>query len=158
MFLRLMLSALKALQRLGAVMNSLARIDHWIWLFRCQPLTIRLLVATAALFTAATAFEVPAEADAIDDTFIKALNHAGVNFGEPRSAMTMGHYVCPILPKSGGNFAAAVQRIRGNSDMSPQMAETFAKIAISIYCPTMMANVASGNLPSLPPGPGIPGI
>ncbi|XVL46925.1 DUF732 domain-containing protein [Mycobacterium lepromatosis] len=120
-------------------------------------MTIGLLVATTALFTAA-AFEVSSEADTIDDNFINALNHAGVNFGEPRSAMTLGQYVCPILAKSGGNFAAAVQRIRGNSSMSPQMAETFARIAISIYCPTLMANVASGNIPSLPSGPGVPGI
>ncbi|KLO33683.1 hypothetical protein MHAE_13440 [Mycobacterium haemophilum DSM 44634] len=138
-------------------MNTPARTHRWIRLFRCQPLTIRLLVATAAVVTAAAAFEAPAEADPIDDTFIDTLNHAGVNFGEPGSAKAMGQSVCPMLAEPGGNFAAAVQRIQGNSGMSPQMANAFTRIAISMYCPTMMANVASGNIPGLPPIPGVPG-
>lgn len=138
-------------------MKAPARTHRWIWLFRCQPLTIRLLVATAALFTAAAAFEAPAEADPIDDTFINTLKHAGVNVGDPGSAKAMGQSICPMLVQPGGNFAAAVQRVRGNNGMSPQMADAFTRIAISMYCPTMMANVASGNIPGLPQVPGIPG-
>jgi hypothetical protein len=46
--------------------------------------------------------------------------------------------------------------------MSPQMAQMFTTIAIQMYCPEEMANIASGNptagLPQIPGGLGrIPG-
>jgi hypothetical protein len=40
--------------------------------------------------------------------------------------------------------------------MSPQMAKMFTTIAIQMYCPEEMANIAGGNL-SMPPIPGMPG-
>jgi hypothetical protein len=141
-------------------MKALAKTRHWIWLFRYQPLTIRLLAAAACLLTAAAAFAAPAEADPADDSFIDALNHAGIDFGEPGNAMAVGQSICPMLAQPGGNFAAAVQRVRGGG-LSPGMAKMFTTIAVQMYCPSMMANIASGNLsgvPGLPGGPAIPGI
>jgi hypothetical protein len=38
------------------------------------------------------------------------------------------------------------------------MADMFTQIAIEMYCPAAMADVASGNLPGLPKIPGVPGI
>jgi hypothetical protein len=141
-------------------MKALARTRRWIWLFRYQPLTIRLLAAAACLLTAAAAFAAPAEADPADDSFIDALNHAGIDFGEPGNAMAVGQSICPMLAEPGGNFAAAVQRVRGGG-LSPGMAKMFTTIAIQMYCPSMMSNIGSGNLsglPGLPGGPAIPGI
>jgi len=141
-------------------MKTLAKTRHWIWLFRYQPLTIRLLAAAACLLTAAAAFAAPAEADPADDSFIDALNHAGIDFGEPGNAMAVGQSICPMLSEPGGNFAAAVQRVRGGG-LSPVMAKMFTTIAIQMYCPSMMANIAGGNLsgvPGVPGGPTIPGI
>jgi hypothetical protein len=139
-------------------MKALPRTHHWIWLFRHQPLTVRLLAAAACLLTAAAAFAAPAEADpAADDNFIDALNHAGIDFGEPGNAMSVGQSICPMLAQPGGNFAAAVQRVRG-SGLSPGMAKMFTTIAIQMYCPSMMTNIANGNLSGLPQIPGMPGI
>jgi len=42
--------------------------------------------------------------------------------------------------------------------MSPQMAKMFTTIAIQMYCPEEMANIASGNVHGLPQIPGMPGI
>ncbi|MFZ1175434.1 MAG: DUF732 domain-containing protein [Mycobacterium sp.] len=138
-------------------MKALARTDSWIWLFRQQPLTIRLLAAAAGLLTVAAAFAAPAEADPNDDNFIDALNHAGVDFGEPGNAMAVGQSVCPMLAQPGGNFAAAAASV-SNKGMSPQMAQMFTTIAIQMYCPQEMANIASGNLSGgLPQMPGMPG-
>jgi len=132
-----------------------------IWLFRHQPLTIRLLAAAAGLLTVAAAFAAPADADNIDDNFIDALNHAGVDFGEPGNAMAVGQSVCPMLAQPGGNFAAAASSI-ANKGMSPQMASMFTTIAIQMYCPEAMANIASGNfsgaVPQMPGMPGMPGL
>jgi len=138
-------------------MKTLARTHHWTWLFRHQPLTIRLLAAAACLLTAAAAFAAPAEADPADDNFIDALNHAGIDFGEPGNAMSVGQSICPMLAEPGGNFASAVQRVRGGG-LSPGMAKMFTTIAIQMYCPSMMANIANGNLSGLPQIPGMPGI
>jgi len=137
-------------------MKALERTHHWIWLFRHQPLTIRLLAAAACLLTASAAFAAPAEADPNDDNFIDALNHAGVEFGEPGNAMAVGESICPMIAQPGGNVAAAVQRVRG-SGLSPGMAQLFTTIAIQTYCPAEIANIANGNLSGLPGVPGMPG-
>src|SRR3974377_1965451 len=125
-------------------MKALARTRHWIWLFRHQPLTIRLLAVAAGLLTAVAAFAAPAEADPADDNFIDALNHAGVEFGEPGNAMAVGQSICPMLAQPGGTFAVAVARV-SHRGMSPQMAQMFTTIAIQMYCPEEMANIASGK-------------
>ena len=139
-------------------MKALARTHRWIWLFRYQPLPVRLLAAAAALLTAAAAFAAPAEANQVDDAFLGALRNAGVNYGEPGNAVAMGQSICPMLAQPGGNFAAAAERVRGNNGMSPQMADMFTQIAISMYCPSLMAGVAGGNTSGLPQIPGVPGI
>ena len=132
-------------------MKALARAHGWPSLFRHQPLTIRLLAAAAALLTAAATFAAPAEADPIDDNFIDALSHAGIDFGDQGNAMAVGESICPMLAQPGGSFAAAVTRVDGGG-MSPGMAEMFTTIAIQTYCPQAMANLASGNvgLPKIP--------
>jgi hypothetical protein len=137
-------------------MRALAIIHRWIWLFRHQPLTIRLLAAAAGLLTVAAAFAAPAEADPADDNFIDALNHAGVDFGEPGNAMSVGQSICPMLARPGGNFAAAAASV-SHRGMSPQMAQMFTTIAIQTYCPEEIANIASGNLHGLPQIPGVMG-
>ena len=138
-------------------MKALERTHHWIWLFRYQPLTIRLLAAAAGLLTAAAAFAAPAEADPNDDNFIDALNHAGVEFGQPGNAMAVGESLCPMIAQPGGNVAAAVQRVRA-SGLSPGMAQMFTTIAIQTYCPEEMANILGGNVSGLQQFPGMPGM
>jgi Protein of unknown function (DUF732) len=138
-------------------MKALGRTHRWIRLFRNQPLTVRLLAAAAGLLTAASAFAAPAGADNPDDNFIDALNHAGIDFGEPGNAMSVGQSICPMLSQPGGNFAAAASSVSGRG-MSPMMARMFTTIAIQTYCPGEMASIANGNLTGgLPQMPGMAG-
>jgi hypothetical protein len=140
-------------------MKAVAAAHGWAWTIRHQPLTVRLLATVAGLLAVAAAFgSPPAEADAnADDNFIDALNHAGVDFGQPGNAMAVGESVCPMLAQPGGSFAGAVTSIR-RQGMSPRMAQIFTTIAIQSYCPQAMANLASGNMPNMPGGmPGMPG-
>lgn len=124
---------------------------------RHQTLTLRLLAASAGILSAA-AFAAPAQANPVDDAFIAALNNAGVNYGDPVDAKALGQSVCPILAEPGGSFNTAVASVVARAQgMSQDMAQTFTSIAISIYCPSVMADVASGNLPALPDMPGLPG-
>lgn len=108
---------------------------------------------------AAVALSAPAQANSIDDAFLGALNNAGVNYSDPGSTVSMGQSVCPMLAQPGGSFASAASNVVGNSNgMSPAMAEMFTSIAISMYCPSMMASIANGQMPNLPSLPGVPGI
>ena len=141
-------------------MKALALGQRCVGLYRHQPLTIRLLALGAALVTVAAAFTAPAEANPADDDFIDALNHAGVEFGEPGNAMAVGQSICPMLAQPGGNLAAIAASV-SHRGMSPQMARMFTTIAIQMYCPQEMANIAGGNvhgLPQIPGTQGIPGI
>ena len=142
-------------------MNALARAREWVWLIRHQPLTERLMTGAAGLLAVGGMFAAPAGADSTDDNFIDALNHAGVNFGEPGNAMAVGQSICPMLAKPGGSVAAAVANV-AHKGLSPQMARMFTAIAIQTYCPQEVASLASGNRPSLPGGstpvPKIPGV
>ena len=147
-----------------AVLKVLARTQSWATLFRHQPLAIRLLAAAAALVTVASAFAAPAEADANqDDNFIDALNHAGIDFGQPGNAMAVGESICPMLAQPGASFAGAVTSIRRRG-MSPRMAQMFTTIAIQSYCPDVMANLTNGNVNGMPgtntmmPRGGMPGM
>lgn len=144
--------------------------------WRHQPLSIRLLAGTAGLLTAATAaFASPAEASPVDDAFISALGNAGVNYGDPMNAEALGQSVCPILAQPGGSFNKAASTIVGKqAGMSPEMAGMFTTIAIQMYCPSAMSDIAAGrvpgalqglpgmgslqNIPGIPAGiPGLPG-
>ena len=141
-------------------MKAVGAAHGWVGMFRHQPLTVRVLAGVAGLLTVAAAFgSPPAEADANqDDGFIDALNHAGVDFGQPGNAMAVGESICPMLAQPGGSFAGAVTSVR-HQGMSPAMAQMFTTIAIQSYCPQVMTNLASGNMPNMPGGmPGMPNM
>jgi hypothetical protein len=140
-------------------MKAVGAAQNWIWLFRHQPLPVRVLSAVACLLTVAATMGAPAEADPnTDDSFIDALNHAGVDFGQPGNAMAVGESICPMLAQPGGSFAGAVMSVR-RQGMSPAMAQMFTTIAIQSYCPQAMNNIANGTMPNMPGGmmPNMPG-
>lgn len=136
-------------------MQVLANRHRGIWSIRHQPWFVRALITLASIVTSAAALATPADASPIDDAFLSALQNAGVNYGDPGNAVAMGQAVCPILAKQGGSLAEAASNIRGNSGMSPAMTNMFATIAIQMYCPSMMASLAKGNIPNLPGMPGL---
>jgi hypothetical protein len=131
--------------------------------------SLRLLAASVAAVTAAGMWAAPARADDISDSFLSALTDSGVGYDDPNSAVQLGQSVCPMLSQPGGNFAKVASTMGGNNGLSPDMAGLFTSIAISMYCPSMMASLADGNwlgqgaqmgLPGMPglSGLGIPGI
>lgn len=127
-----------------------------MWRLNNQPLSVRLLLGTGCLITAAAMFSAPVKADPNDDDFIDALSHAGIEYGEPGNAMAVGQSICPMIAQPGGSFAAAASGV-ARRGMSPQMAQMFTTIAIQTYCPEEMANIMGGNVSGLQQLPGMAG-
>jgi Protein of unknown function (DUF732) len=130
----------------------------WISRLSNQPMVVRVLVGAGCLITAAAALSAPVKANSVDDAFLGALNNAGVNDADPGSTVAMGQSICPMLAQPGGTFASAASSVVGNNGMSPAMANMFTSIAISMYCPSMMASIANGNVPNMPALPGVPAL
>jgi Protein of unknown function (DUF732) len=105
---------------------------------------IRVLAVSVGVLSAAVLWEAPARADAVSDAFLSALNNAGVNYNDPGNAVSLGQSICPLLAQPGGSFASAATSV-ANNGISPDMASLFTNIAISMYCPSMVASVANGN-------------
>jgi Protein of unknown function (DUF732) len=140
-------------------MTALDNIRKWIPRLSNQPIIVRVLVGASCLITAAAALSAPVEANSMDDAFIGALNNAGVKYADPGGAVQMGQSICPMLARPGGTFASAASNVAGNNHgMSPAMAEMFTSIAISMYCPSMVASIANGNVPNMPALPGVPAL
>lgn len=111
----------------------------------------------AGLVTAAVAAAAPAQADLVDDTFLSALNGAGLNLGSA-DALALGQTVCPMLSQPAGSFASAASSITGAGSMSPEMAAMFTEIAVAVYCPQVLSSVGGGQLAGLPQIPGLAGL
>lgn len=85
-----------------------------------------------------------AVADPIDDSFLSALNSAGVGYNDPANTVALGQAVCPMLVEPGKSFAGVASQV-GNNGISPDMAAFFTGIAISMYCPSMMTSLGNGT-------------
>ncbi len=103
------------------------------------------LAGSAAIVIAANVVPSVAHADATSDLLLSTLSNSGVSYSDPNTAVTMAQSICPMLSKPGGNFAAVASQMGGTNGISPGMANLFTSIAISMYCPSMMASLASGN-------------
>jgi hypothetical protein len=125
---------------------------------------VRALVVSVGMLMAGEVWAPEVQADPAGDAFVSALNNAGVNYGDPGSAVALGQSICPLLAQPGGSFAGAASSI-ANNGIPPNMAALLTSIAISMYCPSMMASFANGNwldggngVPALPfQIPGLPG-
>jgi hypothetical protein len=95
--------------------------------------------------TAAATLAAPAHADP-GSAFLSALSNAGVGYNDPASTVALGQSICPMLAQPGGTFASVASGVTGNNGMSPDMAGMFTSIAISMFCPAMVSNIANGNI------------
>jgi hypothetical protein len=119
--------------------------------------TSRAVLALAGgLIAAAAVWAAPAQADSIDNSFLSALDSAGVNFGDPADMVDLGKSVCPMLADSGSTVASTASDISGA--VPAGIAKLVTGIAISNYCPEMVSKVASGELQDLPGVSAIPGL
>jgi hypothetical protein len=132
--------------------------------------TSRVAAVAIGVMAVAAAAIAPAHADTNNDAFLNALGNAGVPYGDPNATAQLGQTICPILAKPGGNFAEAASSVSGGGGISPPLAGLFTTIAIQMYCPTMVNQMAAGDFSAIgslaglggfagvPQIPGLPGF
>ena len=116
------------------------------------------LAISVGIVAAASAAPATAYADTASDNFLSTLTRSGVSYADSGTAVTMAQSICPMLAKPGGNFAAVASQMGGTNGVSPGMANLFTSIAISMYCPSMMASLANGNWLGQGAQMGLPGL
>ncbi|MCT7662023.1 DUF732 domain-containing protein [Mycobacterium deserti] len=105
---------------------------------------------SAAFLTAAAVTVAPAQADPanpVDDAFLNAVTEAGVVMGDPSSAVSLGQQVCPMLSEPGQTAADVAAKVADTGGMSLGPATMFTGIAVSMFCPTVMSSIGSGQSP-----------
>jgi Protein of unknown function (DUF732) len=110
---------------------------------RTQP--ARALTVAIGLVAAAALSAAPAHADPSGDSFLSALNGAGIGYNDPASTEALGQSICPMLVEPGKSMASVYSTV-SNNGINPDMAAFFTGIAISMYCPSMMTGIGNGTL------------
>jgi Protein of unknown function (DUF732) len=98
------------------------------------------------LLAAATGLAAPAQADSTTDAFLNAVTSAGLNV-DPGSAVELGKSVCPMLADSSQSTADVASKVADMGGMSLGPATMFTGLAVSIFCPAAISNVANGQSP-----------
>ena len=115
-----------------------------------------MAIATSTI-AAGLSFAAPASADPANpngDSFLNALNRAGIGYNDPANTEQLGQQVCPMLVEPGKSLASVYSRV-SNNGISPDMAAFFTGIAISMYCPQMMSGLGNGTFLNWLPMPGL---
>ncbi|AKS36527.1 DUF732 domain-containing protein [Mycobacterium goodii] len=85
-----------------------------------------------------------------DQAFVDALGQAGVNAVDPAQAAAMGQAVCPMLAEQGQSAADVASNVADTGGMPLGPATMFTGIAVSMFCPAMVAKLSQGVPPDLP--------
>jgi hypothetical protein len=104
-------------------------------------------VLAAGLSAVALVAAAPAQADPVDDAFLDAVGGAGVGMPTPADAVALGQSVCPMLSQPGQSAADAAAAVANTAGMSLGPATMFTGLAISAFCPGVMASLGNGQNP-----------
>jgi Protein of unknown function (DUF732) len=111
--------------------------------------TSTCLLSTLMAATAALAVAAPAGADSVTDSFLTALDQAGVTAptaANPLDTVALGQSVCPMLSEPGQDAANVAARVADTAGMSLGPATMFTGIAISMFCPAAVAGIGDGKV------------
>lgn len=107
----------------------------------------RFATATVGAFAVALLASAPAHADTADDAFLNSLGSAGMGMADPTDAVALGQSVCPMLAQPGQTAADAAAKVADAAGMPLGPATMFTGLAISAFCPGVMASLGTGQSP-----------
>ena len=109
---------------------------------------IRLITVFAGLTATASLLAAPAQADPSTDAFLNAVSGAGLGGStDPSNLVAVGQSVCPMLSEPGQNAADVAAQVADTTGMSLGGANMFTGLAISAFCPGVMASLGNGQNP-----------
>lgn len=73
-------------------------------------------------------------ADAVDSTFLSALNDKGIQFASAQSAVLAGHEVCNVLD-GGRPKGDVVSEVMQSTQLDGYHAGFFVGLSVSAFCP-----------------------
>lgn len=104
------------------------------------------LLSAVTAATAALAVAAPAGADSVTDTFLNAVDQAGVTAPNVVDTAALGQSVCPMLAEPGQNAADVAARVADTAGMPLGPATMFTGLAISAFCPAAVAGIGDGKV------------
>lgn len=105
-------------------------------------MTLSTLSAAAVAFIGAA----PAGADSVTDSFLNAVDQAGVTAPSAVDTAALGQSVCPMLAEPGQDAANVAARVADTAGMPLGPATMFTGIAISMFCPAAVAGIGDGKV------------
>ncbi len=105
-----------------------------------------IFAASAGMYVAATTSPIPAHADTTELSGL--LNTVGIGNGGPITQLIeqIGQQICPLIAKPGGNLVSGATEASGHGGLASQVTGFVAEQAIQSQCPTVMSQLANGNL------------
>jgi hypothetical protein len=102
-------------------------------------------VAAGTIGLAALLFAGTANAATADDQFFGALQHHGIGFGEPESAMKVAHHACEALGQGMEPSDISTNIAGANGRIDRQTALVIVVDAAAAYCPQFVHQMANGT-------------
>jgi hypothetical protein len=103
----------------------------------CLPSPVRSFMAGFSLvgvLGVASVTAPVAQADAMDDQFMGALQAHGITFATPQAAIAAGHHVCDELD-SGTQKPDVANEVSINTNLDGYHAGYFVGLSVAAYCP-----------------------
>ena len=93
------------------------------------------LIAGAVIAAGPVLAAAPASAGPIDDSFVNALDDAGIPYETPKDAVRIAKRVCSLLGPGGGGLQEAASYLNSEAGYSQDQMMAFGGAAIAVYCP-----------------------
>jgi hypothetical protein len=126
------------------------KVSSWVGFVDTSVRLLYPLVATAGVIFAALMWPGSAHADPLFPAPAVPGAAAATNAGPIKTAVAeFGQSLCPMLVKPGSNLVTNASQIQGNSALTTTIAGAATGMAIQMECPTLMTQLANGDMSSV---------
>jgi hypothetical protein len=125
-------------------------VSSWVGVVDTSVRLLYPLVATAGVIFAALMWPGSAHSDPLLPAPTVPGAAAAVKTGPIKTAAAeFGQSLCPMLVKPGSNLVTNASQVQGNSGLTSTIAGAATGMAIQMECPTLMTQLANGDMSSL---------
>jgi Protein of unknown function (DUF732) len=107
----------------------------------------RIAALAVSVGAMSLAVATPAQAEPDTDAFLRSLSYAGIGGVDPATAVEVGQSVCPMLAEPGQRMADVAAQVADAIGRPLGPATMFTGVAITMFCPGVVAAVANGQSP-----------